>query len=530
MVAAAPVPKDPVRTSNQWAVLAESDDGELEGEDALEVDHEGDAHHDDGEGGGAVGDGRTANSEAVEGPTPAALRQEWEKLRAFCQRLERDDDDAPPEVLAAAREQRDQAERRWRAVKPQQPLHKRLRWAEAELRDAEGKEQMHRRELESHVESAARRTKELEERLAADMARTARKRDALLALQGREALARCPPTEAAARIAIRGISDDVAPIIAAAVANLGEGAADTRQELHQAARALSHLQEVLRAATEAAVEGRQQVGTLGTALGTAHYDISGDTAGDQGGGGADGGGGACGPTPPAGGPVQRWTRADPGGQWKKARTSEGAVEEARRLVREHCLSDGLSGARAGAEMAGLGNEGTGDDAACTNDLGEAARRAEASAQRQFRESQAAQQQPKTPQMVQEEEEQRQRRAQQQQIELQKHQAAMEQAAAARAMEEARQREELVARMSPADLARAAEVHAQQQAVGAHAFGSQPASQVAGLVHQSHVHEVAREAAQHGDGTDEEFLMSLSPEEFAQWDRSRQGADNGAVPW
>jgi ATP-dependent 26S proteasome regulatory subunit len=181
-------------------------------------------------------------------------------------------------------------------------------------------------------------------------------------------------------------------------------------------------------------------------------------------------------------------------------------------------------------MAGLGNEGTGDDAACTNDLGEAARRAEASAQRQFRESQAAQQQPKTPQMVQEEEEQRQRRAQQQQIELQKHQAAMEQAAAARAMEEARQREELVARMSPADLARAAEVHAQQQAVGAHAFGSQPASQVAGLVHQSHVHEVAREAAQHGDGTDEEFLMSLSPEEFAQWDRSRQGADNGAVPW
>ncbi len=171
-----------------------------------------------------------------------------------------------------------------------------------------------------------------------------------------------------------------------------------------------------------------------------------------------------------------------------------------------------------------------NDAAYTNDIGEAMRRAEQAAQKQLQESLERQQAPKDPRQLQDEEAQRHQRRQQQQLELQKHQAAVEQAAAARAAEEVRQREEMVARMSPADLARAAEAHAQQLAVGAHAFGSQPASQVAGLVHQSLVHEAAQEAARDGCGADEEYLMSLSPEEFAQWDRSRQGGDDGACPW
>jgi hypothetical protein len=183
---------------------------------------------------------------------------------------------------------------------------------------------------------------------------------------------------------------------------------------------------------------------------------------------------------------------------------------------------------AACSLGGGGDASSG--AADTNDLGEAARRAERAAQQQFQESLGRQQLQNDPRQLQEEEALRQQRMQQQQLELQKHQAAVEQAAAARAAEESRQREEMVARMSPADLARAAEVHAQQLAVGAHAFGSQPASQVAGLVHQSIVHEAAQEAAQDGSGADEEFLMSMSPEEFAQWDRSRQGGDNGACPW
>ncbi len=530
VAAQAPAPRPPVRTSNQWAVLAEADDAEQEGGDSLEVDLEGDGDHADGDDDGEAEDGRAGQTEAAEGPTPSALRQEWERLRAFCRRLEREDEDPPPAVIAAAREQRDEAEKKWRAVKPQQPLHRRLRWAEAELRDAENKEALHRRELESHLASAASRTKELEERLAVDTARTARKRNALLALQGREAVARCPATEAAARIALQGISDSIAPTIATAMASLGEGSAGARHELQLAAQAISRVQEVLREATAAAAEGRQPAGALGVALGTAHYDISGDAAEGPGGGGGDGGSGSDDPMRPAGGTVQRWTRAAPNGQWKKARTSDEAVEEARRMLQSRGPTGGLSVAESGSATAEQGDGGMGADAAYTNDLGEAARRAEAAAQRQFREALAIQQQPKTPQLEQEEEEQRNQRAQQQQLELQRHQAAVEQAAMARAVEEARQREELVARMSPADLARAAEVHAQQQAVGAHAFGSQPASQVAGLVHRSHVHEVAREATREGDGADEEFLMSLSPEEFAQWDRDRQGADNGAVPW
>jgi hypothetical protein len=113
--------------------------------------------------------------------------------------------------------------------------------------------------------------------------------------------------------------------------------------------------------------------------------------------------------------------------------------------------------------------------------------------------------------------------------MQRHQAALEQAAVQRAAEEARQREDLISRMSPAELARAAEVHAQQQAVAAHAFGTLSASQVAGLVHQAHVEDVAQEAAREGAQADHDYLMSLSPEDLAQWERDRQG-ESGAVPW
>ncbi len=182
---------------------------------------------------------------------------------------------------------------------------------------------------------------------------------------------------------------------------------------------------------------------------------------------------------------------------------------------------------AGARVAH--DRGDADDPTKTNDLAEAARRAEREAQRLFHDSLRQQAQQGNAQQQLEEEEQRSKREQQQQQELQRHQAAMERAAAERAAEEAKQREALVSRMSPAELARAAEVHAQQQAVAAHAFGSLSAAQVAGLVHQAHVENVVHEAAREGAQADHDYLMSLSPEDLAQWERDRQG-DSGAVPW
>jgi hypothetical protein len=41
--------------------------------------------------------------------------------------------------------------------------------------------------------------------------------------------------------------------------------------------------------------------------------------------------------------------------------------------------------------------------------------------------------------------------------------------------------------------------------------------------------VVQEAAREGAQADHDYLMSLSPEDLAQWERDRQG-ESGAVPW
>ncbi len=109
--------------------------------------------------------------------------------------------------------------------------------------------------------------------------------------------------------------------------------------------------------------------------------------------------------------------------------------------------------------------------------------------------------------------------------MERHQRAIAQAAEAAAAERARQREELIASMSPEELARAAAAHAEMAAVGTMAFGTPAASQLAGLVHQTHVQGVAQAAADRGQRIDEaevDLLMSLSPQELAVWDQEAQG--------
>ncbi len=526
----------PVRTANRWSALDEGSEDDAEDDAGDCMQDVGMANDADEDGGGTAEAERDAEAMVPPEPTAAQLRHEWDRHSAAVRLLEKDSASFPPALVAEARRQRDMAESRWRAAKPQQPLHKRVRWAEAELRDAQGKEEVHRKELEEHLATTARRTRELEARLEVDVARTLRKKAALDDLRGREATTRSPVAEAAARMAMEGIASDVAPLMSAIAASLGDGDADKRSKIQDAIQSLSRVEDVLREATAAAEQGRPPAGALGAALGASHYDIS-DDAGSA----------ATNDTSPhhpvSQSPAQppRWTRAGPAGQWKKARTSTDAVEEARRILggqigldAAHPASGKVADADGAAEhqvdaARSAAGASDADDPTRTNDLAESARRAEREAQRQFQDALRHQARQAEPQQRREEDEQRIRREQQQQLELQRHQAAMEQAAAQRAAEEARQREDLVSRMSPAELARAAEVHAQQQAVAAHAFGTLSASQVAGLVHQAHVENVVQEAAREGAQADHDYLMSLSPEDLAQWERDRQG-DSGAVPW
>ncbi len=528
-------PRPPVATANRWSALEEASAGD-DDDDDMQGD-EGDDAHEDNNGEDVASHCAEPGAPASGGPSHEHLRHEWDKYSAAVRLLERDSGGVPPSLIEAARNQRDLAEKRWRAVKPQQPLFKRVRWAESELREAELKEAARRRELEEHLAAAERRTKDIQARLDIDLARTARKRAALEDLRRREAPPRCPTTEAAARMAIEGITSDIAPTISAIASNLGKEDAELRRGIQLITQSLAGVEDILREATKAAEEGRPPAGLLGAALRTPHYDISGEPASVSDGTTLTHQSSST-PTTPAN---QLWTLDGAEGRWKKARTSAGVVDEARQLLQSMQTGNEVGAAAVGtpgAEAADACQRANGqggardaavDDPTRTNDAEEAARRSERAAQRQFQESQLFQQRLVDQCDQQEEQELRRNREHQQQQELRKHQAALERAAAERAEVEAKQRDDLVASMSPAELARAAEVYAQQQAVAAHAFGSMSASHVAGLVHQAHVESVVQEAAAEGAAADTDYLMSLSPEELAQWERDRQG-DSGAVPW
>ncbi len=181
----------------------------------------------------------------------------------------------------------------------------------------------------------------------------------------------------------------------------------------------------------------------------------------------------------------------------------------------HSAGGGIGG-KLGAQGAPAEQSG-----ATTNDLAVAERREREAAQRQWQESQQHQAKERDADQLLQEEQARQQREQRCKEELQRHQAEAQRAAEARAAEEARQREQLIAAMSPEQLALAAEVHAQQLAIGAKAFGTQEAAQMAGLAHQAHVQRALQDAEEKGRQADADHLMAMSPEEFAQWNRDAQ---------
>ncbi len=493
-------------------------------------DGDDDADADRGTGGDDGGGDASAKDEQE-------LRREWLDHCRACKSLERDPS-APASLVDSARALRDGAERRWREAKTPHPLSKRLRWAESDLRAAEQKEAAHRSELALHLEETSRRTSELEARIAVDVARTSRKRELLRALLAEsvpgDAAQEGKATEAIAATAVTGIQDSIAPPLAAAIERLSapmdeEAAAGVRQELQLVAASLGNLEGLLRGSITPSVP-------IGTAL---HFNIGGgDDDGDRCmGGGAVGGGGGGARAGAANDDATRttttatrWTKTAASEPWRRTAAnaaaaappadSASAVEEARRLLRE----------RGGMESSADAGLPSGvKSAAETNDLAEAAKRSHQAAQLQFQQSLAQRARRQDDQAAQQEDLDRQRRQLQQDEERRVHMQAFERAAAERRAEEARQRELLVASMSPEDLARAAEVHAQHLAVGAQAFGSQAASCLAGMVHQEHAQALAQGSDGRGMLADPETLIAMSPEELAQWDREQQ-AGAGTVPW
>jgi hypothetical protein len=412
--------------------------------------------------------------------------------------LERDTQGFPPELLEAAKAQRDAAEQRWRAARRPHPVHKRLRWAEADLREAEAKERAHQEELEIHLEQTARRTRELRERLQVDAARTARKRQAVVALQREGAMHLSQGSEKAARAAIQGLGGDIVPALGAIIRRLGDGDEPVRRDLQMLAESLGRVEGILRDGTE------HDLASRGPACFNIAEDDAGGAAEADGGGGDDGprgGDGSSASAAGAAGPYNvakgtRWTKPAENAPWRKENelTSTEAVEEARRRVRartegneavDRCAA-GVPGGEDGCHGAIAADlKGAGADPSCTNDLAEAARREQAAAHLQIQQVHLRQQALADAQHQREEEARRQQRAQNQQEELRRHQAAFEQAAAARAAEEERHRAELLASLTPEQLARAAELHARNAAIGSQVFGTPAASHLAGLVQQSH---------------------------------------------
>ncbi len=519
----------PIATRNSWAALTEEEqgqesDGDMDIERHDEEDDEGDEGHEDFDDG--MGNGRTDGDDGEEEePTEAELKQRWIAHCAVVRRLERDGQPLPPGMLATVKAQRDAAERRWKAAKTPHPLHKRLRWAEADVRAAESKERTRRQELEDHLLQVDLRTKEIKARLEVDEARTARKRAALAELQREAGMGGRSSIEKAARDAVTGIGSDIAPAPSAIIERLGESDEGLRCDLQLLSTSLGKVEHVLRQAAEEELKADAQEQHQGSPQ-TRHqhrqqparFDISDSSTA---GGGRDNsdtrkadGGGACKhrrldeSADDVAGAATRWTKPAANAPWRKNVSSTEAVADARKMLQEKCLTDGTGG-------------GGGTSSAETNDLALAERRAEEESLRQQSEALQRQRQlSEDPTQWQAEEEQRRKREEQRQEELRRHQNAIASAAAEAAAEEARKKAEVWANMSPEERAMATKALEQQLAVGAHVFGTTTASHAAGLVHQTHVHEVAQ-VHQANQEAEIQMLMAMSPEEFSRWDQERQ---------
>ncbi len=481
-------------------------------------------HDDDADEGEAAEDDE---QERDPGGTEEELRAAWDDARETCRQLEKNPR-ASPQLVQVARTQRDEAEAKWRASKPEQPLSRKLRWAERALADAVAKQEAHQAEWERYEEEVGRRRNFFSERAATDEARTARKREALDKVRGHGGLRPPGTTEKAARVAATGIASDVGPALAAAAEKLEEGS-PVWMELQAAMASLANVEDVLLLAFKGEAAGEERQGeqrTAETQQQPAVFDIS------------DGGA----PTPAMRGGMA------PEGQVAGGATATAAVDRSHQPPAAALPKWAPKGGARWGAQAWRKNEDTSTAAspgAAATDGGGAPRQqpavtaavaaAAVPKPRVHQESSSSsmsgctssfQAQEEARKLV---EEARIQQSQREEASRVAQEAAR--AAAAEAERLAREKRELLDKASPEERERAAKLYEQQMAIANAGFGSQQAALGAGLVQQEQVQRAVQGAAARGITADVDELMAMSPEQFAEWDRGNQGCGTeGQVPW
>ncbi len=508
------------------AMAAESDvDLDGDDDDGLEATWRQDDDDDDAD--GDEGEADAEEQERDPGGTEEELRAAWDDARETCRQLERNPR-APSQLVQVARAQRDEAEAKWRASKPEQPLSRKLKWAEKALADALAKQEAHRAELERYEEEVERRRRFFHERAATDAARTARKRQALDKVRGHDDLRPSGATEKAARVAATGIASDLGPALAAAADKLEEGS-PVWMELQAAMATLASVEDVLHMAIKGDVQGGERQGLQRTAEAQqqpAVFDISDGGAPTR----ATRGGAA--PEGQAAGVATATAAAERSHQPPAAALPKWAPKGGARWgAQAWRKTDGASTADGPGAAASSGGGVPRQRPAPTAAVAAAAAppprvHQGSSSSSGLNGPTSAQAQEEARRLV---EEARIQQSQREEAGRMAQEAARAEAAEAERL--AREKRELLDRASPEERERAAKLFEQQSAIASAGFGSQQAALGAGLVQQERVQLAIQEAAAKGITADADELMAMSPEQLADWDRANQGyGTEGQVPW
>ncbi len=493
--------------------------------DAADVDWWGDEGDEEADGDGSAGAEGSGEQRSAE-----ELRREWDLAAEAVRVLERNGRKFPQRVMEAARAERDEAERAWRAARRPHPLHKRLRWAEAALNAAIAKQRANREEAEAYAAEVERQRERMAKRAEEDDARVRKRRARLDQLREEEEKEGDGATGGglhadggirAMHEAAEGIAS-AAPRVAAAIEALQDPAA--KEALQAALVALTNAHGGLQSAA-AGGEARRQPSWART-LPWAHDEedaqragwavrrpspIVEATKGILAAAKADGGGGGATLA------HQRWSRTrgaehSEGGPAAKraawADETEGTLIDAAPLLADGPAAGGGAPATPSLEAAERARHcvlrlDAEHAARVAADAGAAAAAAQAAADAAAAELADAD-----------------RRKEEV---IRQQQARVAEANERQRQEELRQREQLLASMSEDERRRAEVLHQQQQAIAAPGFGTADAGALAGQVFGARVMEVVELVRANGVTADPQHLQALTPEKLEEYAALHSGA-------
>ncbi len=549
-VAAAASPAAAAASAPPWRVAAAGTaevggDGDVSLEEVEEVDDdfsgdmaEGDwwGEDEEMEGGGIASAG---TDEGGEQRSVAELRQEWDAAAEAVRVLERHGRRFPDRVIEAARMERDEAERAWRAARRPHPLHKRLRWAEAALNAAIAKQRANREEAEAYAAEVERQRERMARRAEEDDARVRKRRARLDELREEEvgeseAAGGGQQVDVGARAmheAADGIAS-VAPRVAAIIEGITDIAA--KEALQATLVTLTNVHGGLQSAAAAAGGGRIARPSWARTVPWAEEDedrragwacrrpspivvaAAGVPAAPKTDGctGSGGGGGAASARP-------RWSGVrgtEKSGGHPAAKRAAWADETEGTLI-DTTSRPAEGSAAAGGELPASSAEAADrarqavlrwdaeQAAKVAADAGAAAAAAQAAADAAAAELAGARADAD-------------RRADET---IRQQQAKVAEAEERQREEERRQREQLIANMSDEERRRAETLHLQQQAVAASGFGTAGAVELAGRVFGARVMEVVDLVRANGVTADPQYLQALSPEKLEEYAALHSGA-------